>query len=351
MAETTIVLADDHQIVREGFALLCSQNGLRVVGQCSDGRAAFEMIHSLRPDFALLDLQMPLLTGIQVVHKLRAADCPTKLMILSIVRDEGTVQEALQAGADAYLLKDGPSRHLIDAINYVRDGGVYVSPLLGRFPKGQDHRQNDPLATLSQREMEVFSYLVNGMRPKNIAELLKISPKTVDTYRASLMRKLNVHDLVGLVKFAIERNLTTTSSEPVHPPEWQHLPIKEAIQQMWSRSGIPESFEAHLEIETLPREPDPDVKGLLYRAAQEAVSRIVRYSRATRVEASLRIRAGNLVLRFQDNGPGLEASRSGGIGLLRIREEAQALGGILMVESGPVGTTLELTVPFPPAQF
>src|ERR1700739_4566874 len=106
--ETTVVLADDHNIVREGFALVCTQNGMRVLGQCSDGRAAFEMISSLKPDFALLDLQMPLLTGIEVVRKLRAAGSTTKLMILTIVREEASVREALNAGADGYLLKDGP---------------------------------------------------------------------------------------------------------------------------------------------------------------------------------------------------------------------------------------------------
>ena len=114
----------------------------------------------------------------------------------------------------AYLLKDGLFRHLLDAINYVRDGGTYISPLLkgaGFFTHGDTGP--DPLASLSPREMEVFSLLVNGRRPKDIAELLEISPKTVDTYKASLMRKLNVHDLVGLVKFAIERNLTNTSGE------------------------------------------------------------------------------------------------------------------------------------------
>ena len=123
--------------------------------------------------------------------------------------------EALRAGADAYLLKDGPSRHLLDAISFVRDGGVYISPLLrgaGLFTRA-DRPPEDPLASLSPREMEVFSYLVNGLRAKDIADLLEISPKTVDTYRASLMRKLNVHDLVGLVKFAIERNLTSTSPQ------------------------------------------------------------------------------------------------------------------------------------------
>jgi len=153
---------------------------------------------------------------VEVIRKLRSAGSVAKLLILSISREEGTVVEALRAGADAYLLKDGPSRHLLDAISFVKDGGVYVSPLLrgaGLFTRGEKRVPDDPLASLSPREMEVFSYLVNGLRAKDIADLLEISPKTVDTYRAGLMRKLNVRDLVGLVKFAIERNLTTTSAK------------------------------------------------------------------------------------------------------------------------------------------
>jgi DNA-binding NarL/FixJ family response regulator len=215
LQETTMVLADDHAIVREGIAALCTAQGLLILGQCADGPSALEMVLDLKPDFAILDLQMPGLTGIETIRKLRAAGSPSKLMILSINREESTVLEALRAGADAYLLKDGPSRHLLDAISFVRDGGVYVSPLLrgaGLFTKSEATQPTDPLASLSPREMEVFSYLVNGLRAKDIADLLEISPKTVDTYRASLMRKLNVHDLVGLVKFAIERNLTTTDS-------------------------------------------------------------------------------------------------------------------------------------------
>jgi DNA-binding NarL/FixJ family response regulator len=136
-------------------------------------------------------------------------------MILSINRDPNTVTEALRSGADAYLLKDGPARHLLDAIHYIQDGGVYVTPLLrgaAMFTSPGKAAGPDPLAALSQREYEVFTQLVNGVRPKDIARLLDISPKTVDTYRASLMRKLNVRDLVELVKFAIERNLTSTSA-------------------------------------------------------------------------------------------------------------------------------------------
>jgi DNA-binding NarL/FixJ family response regulator len=213
----SILLADDHAIVREGLAALCSSNPrFRVVAQCADGEQALETILRDQPDFAILDLHMPKLTGLEVIRRLRSQGATTKLVVLSIGREDQVVMEALRAGADAYLLKDGPSNHLLDAINFVSEGGVYVSPLLGGaklFTRGDIPRAEDPLASLSPREMEVFSYLVNGLRAKDIAELLDISPKTVDTYRASLMRKLGVHDLVGLVKFAIERNLTSTTTD------------------------------------------------------------------------------------------------------------------------------------------
>jgi DNA-binding NarL/FixJ family response regulator len=210
----TVVLADDHAIVREGIAALCAENGMRILGQASDGPAALALIESTRPDFAILDLHMPGMTGAEVIRRARGAGVTAKLMILSMSGEDSTVMEALRAGADAYLLKDGPKRHLTDAIQFVRDGGVYVSPLLrgaGLFTRAE-RPADDPMASLSPRELEVFTQLVNGLRPKDIAERLDISPKTVDTYRASLMRKLNVHDLVGLVKFAIERNLTSTSA-------------------------------------------------------------------------------------------------------------------------------------------
>jgi len=218
----TVVLADHHAIVREGLAVLCVDNGMTVVGQACDGLSALETIANLKPDFAILDQQMPGMTGAEVIRRLRSDGYTAKLLVLSISRDDSTVIEALRAGADAYLLKDGPGRHLVDAIQFVQDGGVYLSPLLrgaGLFTTAENRMQtrvekgaaHNPIACLSPRETEVFTHLVNGLRAKDIAQTLSISPKTVDTYRASLMRKLNVHDLVGLVKFAIERNLTGTS--------------------------------------------------------------------------------------------------------------------------------------------
>jgi DNA-binding NarL/FixJ family response regulator len=214
----SIVLADDHSIVREGLAAFCdARPDLHIAGQCADGLAAVELIKSVAPDFAIIDLHMPKLHGLEVIRKIREANSPCKLVVLSISRDEKMVIEALRAGANGYLLKDGPARHLLDAISYIQDGGVYISPLLRRDYLLEAPRKapaEDPLASLSRREYEVFSFLVDGMRPKDIAKLLDISPKTVDTYRSNIMRKLGIHDLVGLVKFAIHRNLTSASNPP-----------------------------------------------------------------------------------------------------------------------------------------
>ena len=210
----TVVLADDHEIVREGFALILSAAGMRVVAQCADGVSALEQVERHRPDFAVLDLEMPGMNGIEVIAELRRRMVKAKLLILSISRDGARVMDALRAGADGYVLKDGPLKHLLDAMAFVTEGGVYVSPLLGGaaiFTQAEVLAKGDPLTVLSPREREVFRHLVNGDRAKEIAALLDISPKTVDTYRASMMRKLGVGDLVSLVKFAFEKGLIDSS--------------------------------------------------------------------------------------------------------------------------------------------
>jgi DNA-binding NarL/FixJ family response regulator len=208
----TIVLADDHGIVREGIAAYCkSRPEISIVGQCADGEEAVEVILALQPDFAVLDLNMPKLSGLDVVRRVRLANCPTKLIVLSISREESVVKELFRSGANGYVLKDGPARHLLDAINYIQDGGQYLTPLLRRDGIDGQTEKKDPLALLSKREYEVFSFLVDGMRPKDIAKLLEISPKTVDTYRANIMRKLEVDGIAGLVRFAIRRSLNVDS--------------------------------------------------------------------------------------------------------------------------------------------
>jgi len=145
-------------------------------------------------------------------------------------------------------------------------------------------------------------------------------------------------------------------SHRLHPPEWQRLTLEGAVEQLWSLSGIPARFEASLRMEPLPADPGLELKTLVYRAAQEALSNIAQHARATRVEASLEARGGMLELRIADNGVGFNLagflsappSVASGIGLRSIREQAAELGGRLDMESGPKGTTLTLTAPFFP---
>ena len=208
-----VVLADDHHIVREGLAaLLTLEPDITVVGQASDGNQAVELIRGLHPEAAIVDLNMPKLHGLEVVRRTRKFDTQVKIGILSINRDQKILQEVLRIGATAYLLKDGPARHLIEAIHIMMEGGVYISPLLHPRDLLAPTRRNqvsDPLETLSSREYQVFGHLVEGLRPKEIAVRLDISPKTIDTYRANIMRKLHIYDVPGLVKYALQRNLTS----------------------------------------------------------------------------------------------------------------------------------------------
>ena len=140
----------------------------------------------------------------------------------------------------------------------------------------------------------------------------------------------------------------------LHPPEWQRLTLEAALQQLWDISGIPQRFEASLRIQPLPHEPDLEVKVLIYRAAQEALSNVARHARATRVDAALETRDDCAILTIRDDGVGFDvagllrgpASVASGIGLRSIREQAAALGGKLEIESGPAGTTLVVSVPF-----
>jgi len=208
-----VLLADDHIIVREGFAaLLALEPDITVIGQAQDGSQAVEMIRDLHPHVAIVDLNMPKLLGVEVIRRTRKFDTQVKLGVLSINRDRKIVTEAFRLGANAYLLKDGPPRHLVEAIHMMMDGGIYISPLLDPQALLSPTRRNqvaDPLDTLSSREYQVFGLLVEGLRAKEIAARLDISPKTVDTYRSNIMRKLHIYDVPGLVKYALQRQLTT----------------------------------------------------------------------------------------------------------------------------------------------
>jgi two-component system response regulator NreC len=209
----TLLIADELTLVREGLAAICAASGrFEVVAECGDGGAALRLIEELRPDIAVLDFHLPDLFTLEVARKVRCAGLPTKLVVLSTRSDRKTVLEALRGGASAFLLKSGSSNQLLEAFDQVLTGGVYVSPLLAVdkvFFTQEKNAPQDPFDSLSPREFQVFSLLVEGVRAKEIAARLGLSPKTVDTYRASLMQKLEIFDVAGLVRFAMQRETTS----------------------------------------------------------------------------------------------------------------------------------------------
>ena len=212
---TEVLIADELTLVREGLAALCNSiYGYRVIAQCGSASASLLEIERLQPALALLDLGLSDLAATEVIRRVREQNLRTRCAVFSTRKDRKTVLEVLRAGACGYLLKSSTSEQMADALAQFTQGGIYVSPqieVMTLFGESNGRtRAEDPLESLSSREFQVFSLLVDGVRAKEIAARLDLSPKTVDTYRASLMRKLDIHDVAGLVKFAIQRDLTST---------------------------------------------------------------------------------------------------------------------------------------------
>lgn len=211
----TVVIAEELGLLREGIASLCEHSGrYRVLGATSCGEQAWRLIEATKPDVALIDLQAPRLHALEIARRLAEAAAPqeqqaTRCVILTLRTDRKTVLEALRAGAQGFFLKSGTAAQLQECLQRVLDGGIYVSPgvdLQSLFTPDRRGVPDDPLERLSPREYQVFSMLVEGVRPKEIAARLGVSPKTVDTYRSHLMKKLDIHDVAGLVKYALQRH-------------------------------------------------------------------------------------------------------------------------------------------------
>jgi len=208
-----VFLADDHAIVRDGLkALLESQKDIRVIGTASDGREAFEKIQALAPDIAILDISMPQLNGIETAEKILAADARTRVIILSMHGTEQHIARALRAGARGYLLKEGAGAEVADAIRNVHAGRYYVSSkisqaIVGELFKTRQVAERNPLDKLSMREREILQLLAESISIIQIAKMLSLSPKTIETYKSRLMRKLEIKDMAALVKFAIQNGL------------------------------------------------------------------------------------------------------------------------------------------------
>ena len=212
-SKTTILIADELALVREGIATFCqASDRFSVIDQCQDGAAALASLESNPADLALVDFQIPKLFSLEMIRKAKDLALQTRFLIMSTRGDRKMALEALRSGANGFVLKSSSGAQLIEALAQVAAGSIYVSPEL-EFEKvfmGNRRKQSeDPIQSLSSREYQVFQLMIDGVRAKEIAARLDLSPKTVDTYRASLMRKLDIHDVAGLVKYAIHRELTT----------------------------------------------------------------------------------------------------------------------------------------------
>ena len=206
-----VLVADDHAIVREGLRqLLNSQRDIEVVGEAEDGREALEKAKSLRPDVTLLDIAMPRLSGLEAVRLIKEAVPNIQIVVLSMHKKEAYVHQVLDAGALGYVLKASPSSDVLEAIRTVYRGEYFLSSkiraeVIGTYLKS---RREKPAVRgydlLSEREQQVFRLIVEGNSTNQIADVLCVSPKTVEKHRANVMKKLAIHDVVAMVKYAIK---------------------------------------------------------------------------------------------------------------------------------------------------
>jgi len=222
-ALSRVVLADDHALVRAGIRkLLDAIAGIEVVGEASDGREALELIASARPDLAVMDIGMSGLNGLDATMRAKKTFPRTRILILSMHRAEEYVLEALRAGASGYLLKEAAPAELELAVRAVLRGEIYLSPGVSSHVAKSAVRQRvaapvalserKPPPALTSRQREVLQLIAEGHSTKDIATRLALSVKTVETHRAQLMERLDIHDVAGLVRYAIRIGLV--SSEP-----------------------------------------------------------------------------------------------------------------------------------------
>ncbi len=212
--DTTILLADDHQIVRDGIrTLIESTDGLAVVGEAADGRAAVAQCLELKPDVILLDVGLPGLNGVEAARQINDEAPKTKIVALSMLSDATYVRRMFQSGASAYLLKDCAFEELVRALDAVKDGKTWVSPsisgvVLQDYLKDVRPQGSEMLNRLTPREREVLQLLAEGRATKQIAADLFVSVKTAETHRQNLMRKLEIFNIADLTKFALREGLT-----------------------------------------------------------------------------------------------------------------------------------------------
>lgn len=208
-----VVVADDHHIVRKGIrGLLEETDDIEVIGEAQNGQEAIELTERLKPDVLLIDIAMPRLNGIQATERIRDMGLATQVVILSVHSSRLLVRQALTSGARGYLLKKSVLEELLLAVRAAKDHETYLSPAISGvvmegFLSQSDAREENPLGQLTPREREVLQLISEGHTSSAIAQMMDISINTVDKHRANLMSKLDIHDIAGLTRLAIQYGL------------------------------------------------------------------------------------------------------------------------------------------------
>ena len=207
-----VLIADDHNLIREGLKRIISfEDDLALIGEAENGKVALEMIKLHEPDVVLLDFNMPYMNGIEVLQKIKEQGESSKVILLTIEQDKKTVHDAIEIGADGYVLKDSSGTEIVDAIKTVYEGEKYIDKslvsLLFSGIKSKDKKKSSVLDSLSKREIEVLIKISIGLNNKKIGEQLYLSEKTVKNYATNLFRKINVNDRVQATILAIENNI------------------------------------------------------------------------------------------------------------------------------------------------
>jgi two-component system, NarL family, response regulator LiaR len=212
-----VLLADDHNLVRAGIrALLETLPDVEIVAEAADGQQALQALINNKPDIALIDISMPGLNGLELAARASREVPETRLVILSVHGDASHVAQALRAGAKGYLLKDAAADELPVLIRAVMRGETYLSPgisrhvvdgFLGRVAPSAP--ESDPASLLTSRQREILQLVAEGKSTKEVAQLLELSVKTVEAHRAQIMERLDIHDLAGLVRYAVRAGLVS----------------------------------------------------------------------------------------------------------------------------------------------
>jgi DNA-binding NarL/FixJ family response regulator len=204
-----VLLADDHAMMREGLrALLAASAGISVVGEVGNGREALQSVEGLKPDVIVMDIAMPELNGIEAAAMIRARSPETRIVILSMHSSSEHVHRAFAAGAAGYVLKASAGAEVISAVREAHLGRQYLSPALREAYANRGTSRASPLDSLSARERQVLQLVVEGKSSAEIAVIVQLSPKTVETYRSRIMKKLGLGDVPSLVKFALQQGIT-----------------------------------------------------------------------------------------------------------------------------------------------